>query len=98
MFRNDLVNRTDPRFAAASRKPGLRLGRAVLAYHGKAHVDPESFEDAADMLCSLATLHGLATLVLEEKAAHFFRNANSRNFVREYLPKVIERLYPDHTG
>lgn len=32
MFRNDLVNRDDPRFAAASRNPGMRLGRAVLAY------------------------------------------------------------------
>ena len=94
MFRNDLVNRADPRFAAASQKPGTRLGRAVLAYRGKFDVDPDSLEDAADMLCGLATLHGLAHLVLEDKAAHLFRNANSRNFVKEYLPKVIERLYP----
>ena len=50
------------------------------------------------MLCGLSTLHGLAHLVLENKAAHFFRNANSRNFVKEYLTKVIERLYPDYTG
>lgn len=98
MFRNDLVNRTDPRFAAVSKRPGMRLSRAVLAYRGKFDVDPDSFEDAADMLCGLSTLHGLAHLVLEDKAAHFFRNANSRNFVKEYLPKVIERLYPDHTG
>ena len=95
MFRNDLVNRADPRFDAASQKPGMRLSRAVLAYRGRFDVDPDSFEDAADMLCGLATLHGLAHLVLEDKAAHFFRNANSRNFVKEYLPKVIERLYPD---
>lgn len=95
MFRNDLVNRDDPRFAAASRNPGMRLGRAVLAYRGTPNVDPDSFEDAADMLCGLSTLHGLAHLVMEEKAAHFFRNANSQNFVKEYLPKVIQRLYPD---
>ena len=94
MFRNDLVNRSDPRFDAVSRRPGKRLSRAVLAYHGRFDVDPNSFTDAADMLCGLATLHGLAHLVLEEKAAHFFRDANSKNFVNEYLPKVIEQLYP----
>ena len=96
MFRNDLVNREDPRFAAVSKKPGVRLSRAVLAYHGRSEVDPNSFEDAADMLCGLSTLHGLAHLVLEDKAAHFFGKANSRTFVKEHLPRVIERLYPDH--
>ena len=72
----------------------MRLSRAVLAYRGKSHVDPDSFEDAADMLCGLSTLHGLAHLVLEDKAAHFFRGAKSRSFLKEILPKVIERLYP----
>lgn len=32
--------------------------------------------------------------MLEDKAAHFFKKANSRNFEKEYLLKVIERLYP----
>ena len=31
MFRNDLVNRDDPRFPAMSAKPGMRLGLAVAA-------------------------------------------------------------------
>ena len=94
MFRNDLVDRSNPRLAAVSKAPGVRLGRAVLAYRGRPSVAFEGFADAADMLCGLATLHGLASLVLEEKAMHFFRGADSRNFVKEYLPKVIERLYP----
>ncbi len=97
MFRNDLVDRSDPRLAAASKGPGTRLGRAVLAYRGRTEADPSSFKDAADMLSGLATLHGLAHLVLEEKAAHFFQGANSKNFVEEFLPKVIERLYPEQT-
>jgi len=79
MFRNDLVDRDDPRFAAVSRRPGMRLSRAVLAYRGRGDVDPDSFDDSADMLCGLSTLHGLAHLVLEDKAAHFFRGANSQN-------------------
>jgi hypothetical protein len=33
--------------------------------------------------------------VLEEKAAHFFRKATSRQFVKKEPPKVLERLYPD---
>ena len=63
MFRNDLVDRDDPRFAAVSRRPGMRLSRAVLAYRGRGDVDPDSFDDSADMLCGLSTLHGLAHLV-----------------------------------
>jgi hypothetical protein len=43
----------------------------------------------------MATLQGLALLVLEEKAAHFFQEANSRDFVKKVLPKILERLYPD---
>ena len=42
----------------------------------------------------LATLHGLAHLILEEKAAHFFREATSRDFVQQELPQVLARLYP----
>ena len=98
MFRNDLVNRSDPRFSAISGRPGTRLGLAIAAYHGKANVNLKRFEDAADMLCGLATVHGLATLVLEEKAAHFFRKATSRDFIKKELPKVLARLYPDHRG
>ncbi len=93
MFRNDLLDRSDPRLAAASKTPGMRLGRAVLAYRGKPDVDPKSFDNAADMLCGLATLHGLANMILEEKAMHFFQGATPKNFAQEYLPKVIERLY-----
>jgi AcrR family transcriptional regulator len=98
MFRNDLVNRADPRYPEISMKPGRRLGLAVLAYRGKSDVDLDRFEDAADMLCGMSTLHGLAHLVLEEKATHFFRNATSRNFVKRELPKVLERLYPPKEG
>jgi AcrR family transcriptional regulator len=96
MFRNDLVNREDPRYSATASKPGMRLGLAVAAYRGKSDVDLKRFEDAADLLCDMATLHGLAHLVLEQKAAHFFRKATSRQFAKKELPKVLERLYPNH--
>ena len=95
MFRNDLVNRNDPRYPEVSLKPGMRLGLAVAAYHGNIDVDLKRFDDAADMLCGMATLHGLANLVLEEKAAHFFGNATSQDFVKNELPRVLARYYPD---
>ena len=95
MFRNDLVNRDDPRYPGVSMKPGLRLGRAVVAYRGNADVDLNHFEDAADLLSGMSTLHGLAHLVLEEKAPYFFRNATSREFLELDLPKVLARMYPD---
>lgn len=94
MFRHELVDRTDPRWHDISGRPGMRLGRAIAAYHGNTAVDLERFEDAADMLTGLATLQGLAILVLEEKADHFFHNAGSDEFVEKDLPRVLERLYP----
>lgn len=94
MFRNELVNRDDPRYPEASLRPGMRLGLAVAAYQGKADMNLERFEDAADLLGALSTLHGLAHLVLAEKATHFFAHATSRDFVREELPRVLERMYP----
>lgn len=97
MFRNDLVNRSDPRYPDVSGKPGERLSRALAAYrayHGTPEVDMDPFDEAADVLCGMATIHGLAHLVLEEKALHFIRSATPRDFVKSELPKVLERLYP----
>ncbi len=94
MFRSDLVNRDDPRYSQMSMKPGLRLSLAVAAYHGKSEVDPNRFEDAADIFGTMATLHGLAHLVLEGKAAHFFEDATSQDFAKKELPKVLEHMYP----
>ncbi len=94
MFRNDLINRDHPRYTEVSQKPGLRLGLAILTYQGKSDLDLACYENAADMLCGLATLHGLAHLVLSEKTAHFVGHATPRQFVKEELPNLLARLYP----
>jgi AcrR family transcriptional regulator len=96
MFRNDLVNRNDPRYPEMSMKLGMRLGLAVAAYRGKSDVSSNRSDDAVDIFCGMSTLHGLAHLVLEEKATAFFRSATSREFLTEDLPKVLARMYPDH--
>lgn len=97
MFRNDLVDRDDPRYPQASLKPGMRLGLAVAVYQGKSDLDLNQFEDAADVFGSIATMHGLAHLVLAEKAAHFFHSSSSQDFLEKELPKVLERMYPPRT-
>ncbi len=94
MFRNDLVDRSDTRLSAASKGPGFRLGHAVLAYRSDTASQPGSFKDSAEMLCGIAALHGLAHMVIEEKAMHFFKGATAKNFVAQYLPKVVEQLFP----
>lgn len=98
MFRNDLVNRSDPRYPEMSIKPGMRLALAVAAYHGKSEIDLNRFEDAADTFCALSTLHGLAHLILAEKTAPFFENASSRDFLEKELPRVLARMYPPRDG
>jgi AcrR family transcriptional regulator len=94
MFRNDLINRDDPRYSPTGRKPAMLLGRAVAAYQGKTELDLDRFEDAADLFGALSTMHGLAHMVLAEKATHFFEHPTSRDFVEKDLPKVLARLYP----
>lgn len=98
MFRNDLVNRSDPRYPEMSIKPGMRLALAVAAYHGKSELDLNRFEDAADTFCALSTLHGLAHLILAEKTAPFFENASSRDFLEKELPRVLARMYLPRDG
>jgi AcrR family transcriptional regulator len=98
MFRGDLVNREDPRYSQVSIKPGMRLSLAIAAYHGKSEVDLDRFEDAADVFGATATLHGLAHLVLEGKAAHFFQGATSQGFPQKELPRVLEHMYPHKEG
>ena len=93
MFRSDLVNRDDPRYSQTAVKPGMRLSLAVAAYHGT-EAGRDRFEEEADTFGAMATLHGLAHLVLEEKAAHFFEGATSQDFAKKELPRVLEQMYP----
>ena len=94
MFRGDLVDRDDPRYAEVSHRPGLRLGKAVAAYHGRSSVDMRRFKDAADTLGGLAAMHGLAHLVLEGKAQRFFKPTKPGKFLKDELPRILKHIYP----
>ncbi len=94
MFRHDLVDRSHPRYEETRLKPGTRFDTAVAAYHGKAAMDLERFEDAADFFGAMSTVHGLAHLVLAEKGTHLFEHGSARAFVEKDLPKVLTHMYP----
>ena len=97
MFRHDLVDRTHPRYKETRLKPGTRFDAVVAAYHGKAAMDLERFEDAADYFGAMCTVHGLAHLVLAEKGTHLFEHGDAQGFVEKDLSKVLERMYPSKT-
>ncbi len=94
MFRHDLVERAHLRYEETRLKPGTRFDTAVAAYHGKAGMDLDRFEDAADFFGAMATVHGLAHLVLAEKGTHLFAHGCARDFVEQDLSKVLARMYP----
>ncbi len=66
---------------------------AEAAYHGKAEMDLDRFEDTVDLFGVLSTIHGLAHMVLAEKATHLFEHPTDRDFVEKDLPRVQERIY-----
>ena len=94
MFRHDLVDREHSRYEETRLKPGTRFDAAVAAYHGKAEMDLDRFEDAADFFGAMSTVHGLAHLVLAEKGTHLFAHGTARDFVQQELPRVLVRMYP----
>ncbi len=90
MFRHDLVERAHLRYEETRLKPGTRFDTAVAAYHGKAGMDLDRFEDAADFFGAMATVHGLAHLVLAEKGT-------LGSSWEKDLPEVLARMYPSKT-
>jgi AcrR family transcriptional regulator len=95
MFRNDLTDKDNPRLREAFSKPGYRLGSSILSYKGRANFDLEKFEDAADLLAGVSTLHGVVELILEGGAANIFQIKGDGQFSPRHIKKFIERLYPE---
>ena len=95
MLRKDLVDRNEPRYRVSADRYAERVKQAIAAYKGKQGLDIQRSEDAADVLFGLSLMHGLADLVLDDKANHFFGDKDARTFVTETLPKVLSGMYPD---
>ena len=95
MLRKDLVDRTESRYKLSADKHAERVKQAIAAYRGKQGLNLQRIEDATDLLSGLSLMHGLANLVLDEKANHFFGDKDSRTFVAKTLPVVLRGMYPD---
>ena len=94
MLRKDLVDRTEPRYKLSADKHAMRVKQAIAAYQGKQGLSLEHLEDATELLAGLSLMHGLANLVLDDKANHFFGDKDPRTFVTNTLPTVLRTMYP----
>lgn len=98
IYRNDLVNRQDPRYHPAALATMQRLFDGISAYQGQPSADLTSFETTADLFLGVSAVHGLAQIMLAEKAAPFFDHPTSQAFMTQDLPRLLERMYPPLTG
>lgn len=98
MLRKDLVDRTEPRYKLSADKHAERVKQTIAAYRGKQGFDLQRVEDATDLLFGLSLMHGLANLVLDDKANHFFGDKDSRTFVTKTLPGVLRGMYPSNVN
>ena len=109
MFRSDLVDRSDERYQAMSAAALTGMGAAARAFSqaraGRSHSSAEgpnaSGESAPDDLSVRgqvfsiwSTLHGMAHLVLENKAGYLFEGSDPAGFVDNHLPALLGQLWP----
>jgi len=91
MFRNDLVNREDPRYRVVSSQALRPFATAAAAFHkekaNKVLSQPES------IFAVWSAIHGMAHLVLEEKANMIFGAADAQDLYANYLPAVLQKLW-----
>ena len=70
----------------------------TAAHQEKPSADLTAFGDAADIFLGLSAVHGLAPIMLAQKAAPFFDHPTFRDFVEQGLSRLLERLYPPTAG
>lgn len=89
MFRADLVNREDPRYAEASTMALSGFAAAITRQPTPAESDP-----MARIFLVWSLVHGMANLVLDDKAKYLFGGASPDAFVRQILPGILARAWP----
>lgn len=89
MFRADLVNREDPRYAEAS-------SHALSGF--AAAITRRQWQDASDPMAAIfmvwSLIHGMANLVLDDKAKYLFNGATPEAFVTTLLPAILKGTWP----
>ncbi|MGP4669603.1 TetR/AcrR family transcriptional regulator [Agrobacterium pusense] len=94
MFRNDLVDRADPRYETttlASLEPFTKAANAYRKLEGM-----DLIEEKAALLAVWAAVHGMAHLVLEEKVHSLFGASSAEIWVEKQLKGVLEEIWQSH--
>lgn len=88
MFRPDLVNRDDPRYAEASNRALSGFAAAI------ARRDGASADTMAEIFIVWSSIHGMANLVLDGKAKYLFQGATPDIFAANVLPQLLVDTWP----
>ncbi len=88
MFRNNLVNRDDPRYAETSMAALGAFGRAAGAYGELQHLGPTEA-----VVATWSAIHGLAHLMLEEKLQPLLGQASSHELLVTKLPQIVAAIW-----
>ena len=87
MFRPDLVNRDDPRYAEASRQALSDFAKTCMRR------DPTA-DPMAQIFIVWSSIHGIASLALDGKAKYLFDGVTADDFAAEILPKLLATAWP----
>lgn len=90
MFRNDLVNREDPRYRATSSQALEPFAAAAKAFRS---TTTDGLDQPVRIFALWSAIHGMAHLVLEEKANALFGATNATELARNTLPTVLGQIW-----
>ena len=88
MFRNDLVNRADPRYRETSMAALGAFGRAAGAYGTVQKLAPTEA-----VVATWSAIHGLAHLMLEEKLEPLLGQGSSHELLETRLPQIVGAIW-----
>ncbi len=88
MFRPDLVDREDPRYAAASEQALAGFAAAIGRREG---AGPDRM---ADLFLVWSSIHGIASLALDGKARYLFDGVDAQDFAARILPELLATVWP----
>lgn len=87
MFRPDLVNRDDPRYAQASRQALSDFAKTCMRR------DPTA-DPMAQIFIVWSSIHGIASLALDGKAKYLFDGITPDDFAADILPNLLATAWP----
>ncbi len=91
MFRNDLVDRTDPRYREFSLRALKGLG--IAAQGGGSDLDLMDPSASIKIFSAWSIIHGMAHLIIEGKAQYIFPNYDEKSIIETIIPKIVGEIY-----